>query len=131
MRRIVHALRSSPDVRVGAVTLSDAQASTLRLIASRPGTSVRDVAALTFKQPTSASHIVTQLATKGLVCKSRSKRGRRRIALTVTGAGRNLLALTPQPKVNRLAAALRALSPEDVRRVKSALAKIQRFVARR
>lgn len=122
LRRIVQALRRASAQFDG---LTSAQAFVLRMVASREGASVNDVAALTHTHQSTASEMVARLEANGLLERRTAAGDRRRVALYLTEAGRHAMrdqARTPQeslieaiasmPGTNRtaLAEGLRALT---------------------
>jgi DNA-binding MarR family transcriptional regulator len=88
LRRIVQALRRASTQYEG---LTSAQTFVLRMIASREGASVNDVAALTHTHQSTASEMIARLEASGLLERRIAADDRRRVELYLTEAGRSAI----------------------------------------
>jgi DNA-binding MarR family transcriptional regulator len=114
LRRIVRELRlSARDAERGA-GISAAQLFVLQTLAERPASSLNDLADRTLTDQSSVSVVVRRLTESKLVARKASPEDGRRIELSLTAAGRRLLARCPEPTQARLLAALRRLSPTEL-----------------
>jgi DNA-binding MarR family transcriptional regulator len=113
LRRIVRALRVG-NIRAEAVHgVSSAQLFALRAIDSEPGGSLRDLAARTLTSQSTVSEVAARLVAQGLVTRVASPDDRRRIELTVSAEGRQILQAAPATIQERLAAGFLSLSPDQ------------------
>lgn len=126
-RYIVQALRIGRGT--GGRGLSSAQLFALRQIAERPGSSINDVAALTYTHQSSVSVVIQRLVRQGLVAKITSSHDRRRQRLEMTAKGRRLLSRTPTTIQEQLIAAIAALPASDRRVLARSLAAVAKRVA--
>jgi DNA-binding MarR family transcriptional regulator len=125
IRRVVQALRTgAPESGV-----STAQLFALQQIAQHPGSSINDLAALTYTHQSSVSVVVRRLVEQRLVAKVTSRDDRRRQSLALTARGRRLLGRAPAAVQERLIAALARLSRTECRRLTKSLSVVARSVA--
>jgi len=115
LRRIVRALRVSSHAAERSLGISGAQLFVMRELASHPGASLGDLAALTLTDRSSVSVVVSRLAERGLVERSSDPDDARRTLLSLSAAGQLLLGRAPVPVQERLIAALRLASAADLR----------------
>jgi DNA-binding MarR family transcriptional regulator len=122
LRRIVRDLRlSARDAERGA-GISGAQLFVLQMLAEEPASSLNDLADRTLTDQSSVSVVVKRLAERKLVARRPSAVDGRRVELSLTAAGRRLLARCPEPTQTRLLAALRRLSDAELSGLTSGLA---------
>lgn len=110
IRALVGALsRSARSVerRTGVTT---AQIFVLRQLAERDGLSLGEIAERTLTRQSTVSVVVARLAKQGLVRRDRAVDDRRRLELSLTAAGRRVLARAPEPTTGRLLNALDELT---------------------
>ncbi|HEY6463659.1 MAG TPA: MarR family transcriptional regulator [Polyangiaceae bacterium] len=121
LRRIVRDLRlSARDAERGA-GISGAQLFVLQSLAESPAGSLNDLADRTLTDQSSVSVVVKRLADRKLVARKASTQDARRIELSLTGAGRRLLARCPEPTQARLLHSLRRLSSPDLTKLTDGL----------
>jgi DNA-binding MarR family transcriptional regulator len=128
LRRLVHGLRASSHVAERDVGVSGAQLFVLRELAEEPGISVRRLSERTLTDPSSVSVVVSRLVAEGLVTARRDEADARRSVLALTRRGQKLLGRGPEPYQARLIAALRAMAPTKLRRLRVALSEIVELV---
>jgi DNA-binding MarR family transcriptional regulator len=121
LRRIVRNLRLSARGAERAAGISGAQLFVLQALAEAPASSLNDLADRTLTDQSSVSVVVKRLTERRLVTRKTSPLDGRRIELSLTGAGRRLLARCPEPTQARLVAALRRLSPSNLADLTSGL----------
>ncbi|MGE5243283.1 MAG: MarR family winged helix-turn-helix transcriptional regulator [Betaproteobacteria bacterium] len=128
-RRIVQALRVSTREAERLVGLSGAQLFALQQLATMPGASVNDLAALTFTHQSSVSVVVRHLVERRLVEKVVARDDRRRVRLALTETGRALLRRSPKPVQHQLVAGIAALDSADRRTLARALSRVAQLMA--
>lgn len=111
VRHIVRALRLSARDSEQHVGLSSAQLFVLNQLRDGKGLALIDLAARTFTDSSSVSVVVSKLVEKGLVARVRAVNDGRRVTITLTAAGRQVLRTGPDPAQNRFVAAIAALPP--------------------
>lgn len=124
IRQIVHALELGSRAAQKSVGLSGAQLFVLQTLAGSTAMSINELAARTHTHQSSVSTVVSRLVEAKLVKRVASRRDARRAELTVTPAGRHILAadfVTPQ---QRLVAALGRLPDERVADLRSLLEEV-------
>jgi DNA-binding MarR family transcriptional regulator len=89
-----------------------------------PASSLNELAERTFTDQSSVSVVVKRLIDRKLVARKKSAADARRIELSLTAAGRRLLARCPEPTQLRLLGALRRLSPGELTGLASALQRL-------
>jgi DNA-binding MarR family transcriptional regulator len=72
------------------------------------------------------SVVVKRLVERKLVTRKPSEEDGRRVELSVTSAGRRLLARCPEPTQARLVASLRRLSPDELASLKTGIKALER-----
>jgi DNA-binding MarR family transcriptional regulator len=114
IRRIVHALRTSHRA-AGDLELTGAQLFVLATLGPAEGPmGVKELAEQTRTDQSTVSVVVGRLVDRGLVKRQRSSIDTRRVELSLTTRGRNVLRKTPTTVAqSRLAAALGELSSAD------------------
>jgi DNA-binding MarR family transcriptional regulator len=121
IRALVGALaRSARSVerRTGVTT---AQLFVLRQLAERDGLSLGEIAERTLTRQSTVSIVVARLAKRGLLRRERAAEDRRRLRLSLTAAGRRVLARAPEPTTGRLLSALDALTGQQLMALSSGL----------
>lgn len=106
IRRIVRALRESSRNTERSVGLGAAQLFVLQRLAGAPPLSINELADRTLTHQSSVSVVVSRLVRGGLVERTRAAEDGRRVAITLTPAGRALLARAPAAAQDRLIGAL-------------------------
>jgi DNA-binding MarR family transcriptional regulator len=114
LRRVVRDLRLSARDAERAAGISGAQLFVLQALADSSASSLNDLADRTLTDQSSVSVVVKRLVDRKLVMRKASSVDARRIELSLTAAGRRLLARCPEPTQIRLVAALRRLSSQEV-----------------
>lgn len=106
IRHIVRTLREASRSAERTVGLSAAQLFVLQRLADRQVLSVNELAARSLTHQSSVSVVVTKLARRGLVERTRAADDARRLEVSLTDAGRAVLARAPAATQDRLIAAL-------------------------
>jgi len=114
LRRIVRDLRLSGREVERRAGISGAQLFVLQTLAHGPATSLNDLAVRTLTDQSSVSVVVRRLVDKKLVTRTTSAADARRIELSVTAAGRRLLARCPEPTQARLVSALKRVTSTEL-----------------
>ncbi|HTK47227.1 MAG TPA: MarR family transcriptional regulator [Gemmatimonadaceae bacterium] len=113
LRRIVRGLSASARELPGGSSVSGAQRFVLRQIAAAPGLSVGELAARTLTGQSTVSEVVTRLVERRLVSRRHSATDARQAELTLTAAGRRVIADLEPTAQERLASALARLRPAE------------------
>jgi DNA-binding MarR family transcriptional regulator len=124
LRRLVQGLRASAHVAERQAGVSGAQLFVLSELAAEPGMSVRRLSERTLTDPSSVSVVVSRLVAQRLVTARRDDADGRRSILSITRRGQALLGRAPEPYQARLIAALRAMPPSKLRRLRISLSEI-------
>jgi DNA-binding MarR family transcriptional regulator len=106
IRHIVRTLREASRSSERTVGLSAAQLFVLQRLADGQALSVNELAARSLTHQSSVSVVVTKLARRGLVERTRAADDARRLEVSLTDAGRAVLARAPAATQDRLIAAL-------------------------
>jgi len=126
IRRIVRAvsLHSRKLGRVAGLTVP--QLLTLRAVADAGpgGTTASEILDDVGVSPGTLSGIVQRLVTAGQLQRARSQQDRRRVVLTLTASGRDVLASSPRPLQARFVERFEALPPGQRQRLVEALDQI-------
>jgi DNA-binding MarR family transcriptional regulator len=120
IRQIVRALRVSSRAAEKQLGLSGAQLFVLHKLKGSSALSINELAELTLTHQSSVSVVVSKLATAGLVTRSPSKKDARRIEISLTNAGRDLLKTTSETTQEQLVAGLGKL-PSQKRKILASL----------
>jgi len=115
VRRLVRALRAATVESEAAQQVSAAQLFVLRLIGEHGVPTIGELSERTATVQSSVSEVVTRLVARGLVARVPSTSDRRRVALTLTAAGRKLVAAAPETVQERLIDAFMTLPGETQR----------------
>jgi DNA-binding MarR family transcriptional regulator len=124
LRRIVRTLRVASRTAEQRVGLSGAQLFVLQCLARESPCSVNALAARTATDQSSVSVVVSRLVASGHVRRVPSVQDKRRVELTLTPAGRNLLEAAPRVAQDRLLSALQQLSKPDLADLSRILAQV-------
>jgi DNA-binding MarR family transcriptional regulator len=110
LRRLVRGLRLYARHCETHLGLSAAQLFALRRLSEGAPMSLRALAGATLTDLSSVSVVADRLRAKGLIRRRRSSEDGRRVELTLTPAGQDLLLRSPDPLQERLVASLGALA---------------------
>ncbi|HLK37196.1 MAG TPA: MarR family transcriptional regulator [Polyangiaceae bacterium] len=113
LRRIVRDLRLSARGAERSAGMSAAQIYVLQSLGETPTASLRELSRRTLTDQSSVSVVVSRLVARKLVARKPSPDDARRVALSLTTAGRRALARCPEPTQVRLVAALERLSEPE------------------
>ena len=97
--------------------VSGAHLWALGVVADHPGIGVNELAKALEVHQSTVSNLLKTLVTKKLVAAQRSEADRRAVQLTVTAAGRKVLAKAPGPYSGVLPDALLELQPQVIKRL--------------
>jgi DNA-binding MarR family transcriptional regulator len=106
IRRIVRALRESSRMTERSVGLGAAQLFVLQRLAGAAPLSLNELADRTLTHQSSVSVVVSRLVGGGLVARRRAADDGRRVEITLTPAGREVLSRAPAAAQDRLIGAL-------------------------
>lgn len=115
LRRTVRAFRAAAQVAEERLGISGAQHFALQQLVLGPAPSLNDLAARTLTNKSSLSVVVGRLVEGGYVRRTVSRADRRAVVLSLTVQGRRALERAPDSAQTRMIAALRRLSPGDLR----------------
>lgn len=113
IRRLVQVIRRSAQAAERRVGLSAAQLFVLRKLAESQSLSVGDLAHRTATSQSSVSEVVQRLVSSKLVSRQRSPRDGRSVELSLTAAGRELIAKAPEAVQDHILDALSRMSMND------------------
>ena len=113
VRSIVRALRVSSRMIESKMGMSGAQLFVLQQLAERPAHSLNELAERTATHQSSVSVVVRRLVDHGYVTRTASDSDRRRVELTLTESGREVLAGAPTTVQVKLLRGARALSSDE------------------
>ena len=126
LRRVVRDLRLSARDAERSAGISGAQLFVLQSLVEDPASSLNELAERTLTDQSSVSVVVKRLADSKLVARKPSPIDARRIELSLTAAGKRLLARCPEPTQARLVRSLRRMSPTELSSLKVGLAGLLR-----
>jgi DNA-binding MarR family transcriptional regulator len=115
IRRILRALRLAARETQMAAGLSAAQLFVLQSLADGTEASLSDLAERTLTDRSSVAAVVDRLLDAKLIVRGTAAVDRRRAAITLTAAGRAVLARSPEPPGALLVSALQSLPQRRVR----------------
>jgi len=124
LRRLVQTLRESSRAAEAAHGVTGAQLFVLRTLAGSHALSLNEVAARTHTHQSTVSVVVKRLVARRLVRRTTSAVDARRVALTLTERGRQVLARAPLAAQDRLVAGLESLPPRRRRQLATELAQL-------
>ena len=113
LRRIVQALRRSSTRLEASAGLSASQAFLLQSLQQKPGASVGELANLLHASQSTVSDAVARLIERGLVLRVPASQDRRRVELSLSPKGQDLLGLALPLPQQQLIAGLSKLAPEQ------------------
>lgn len=113
MRHVVRALRINSRAIEARTGISFAQLFVLQQLAARPVESLHELADRTATHISSVSVVAQRLVDRGLVRRAESEDDHRRVRLSLTDAGREMLASAPTTFQSRLLAGLAGMPPDD------------------
>jgi DNA-binding MarR family transcriptional regulator len=128
LRQMVRVLRLSSTEVERTMGIGVAQLFVLERLADGTPRSIGDLAREAFTDPSSVSVVVARLVTRKLVARRADRADGRRARLSITAAGRALVARAPESLQARLLAALRALPSRRVRELASTLGQVAQSV---
>jgi DNA-binding MarR family transcriptional regulator len=126
LRRVVRDLRLSARDAERSAGISGAQLFVLQSLVAEPASSLNELAERTLTDQSSVSVVVKRLADRNLVARKPSPVDARRIELSLTAAGKRLLARCPEPTQARLVRSLRRMSPTELSSLMAGLAALLR-----
>ncbi|MDE3150926.1 MAG: MarR family transcriptional regulator [Gemmatimonadota bacterium] len=115
IRSIVRALRVSSRMIESKMGMSGAQLFVLQQLAEKPAHSLNELAERTATHQSSVSVVVRRLVDHGYVSRTASDADRRRIELSLTDRGREVLAGAPTTVQVKLLRGARALTAQERR----------------
>jgi DNA-binding MarR family transcriptional regulator len=115
LRALVRALRISTRAVEKEIGISGAQLFVLQQLESGPAGSVNHLAELTSTHQSSVSTVVSRLVERGLVRRQPSADDGRRMEISITDQGRNLLASAPRTAQWRMQEAMQRMGCERTR----------------
>jgi DNA-binding MarR family transcriptional regulator len=121
IRTLVGALARSARSVERRTGITNAQLFVLRQLAECGNLSLNQVAERTLTRQSTVSIVVSRLAEQGLVRRARAANDRRRLDLSLTAAGRRVLAHAPEPATGRLLTALDELTDTQLTALKDGL----------
>jgi DNA-binding MarR family transcriptional regulator len=117
IRILIAALTHSARTIEAHTGITNAQLFLLRQIAASDALSINELAGRARTRQNTVSSVVGRLADAGLVEKARSAADGRRAAVSLTRAGKRMLARAPASPTEVLMAGLDSLRPEEVRKL--------------
>jgi len=126
LRLIVRDLRLSAREAERVARITGAQLFVLQQLQDGGTLSLGELAERTMTDQSSVSVVVKKLVSAKLVARKPSKADARRLELSLTPAGKKLLARCPEPTQVRLVAALKRLAPNEVEGLTSGLSALVR-----
>ena len=129
IRRIVRAVRESSRAAEQAVGIGAAQLFVLHRLAGSQAVSLNELAARTLTHQSSVSVVVSKLVGKGLLTQNGGGEDGRRVAISVTPAGRALAARAPAAAQERLLAGLALMAAGPRRQLAALLGQLVEMMA--
>jgi DNA-binding MarR family transcriptional regulator len=126
IRRIIRVLRLSSGRTERELGIGSAQLFVLQQLASAPAGSVNELAQRTYTHQSSVSVVVRRLVEQGLVTRRPAPDDGRRRELSLTAAGRRLVARAPVPAQVRLIEGLESLRPGELATLRGLLGRVVR-----
>jgi DNA-binding MarR family transcriptional regulator len=124
IRRVLRVLRRGAGQSERELGIGSAQLFVLQQLAERPAASVNELAARTYTHQSSVSVVVRRLVAQGLVSRRRASEDGRRRELSLTAAGRRLVARAPVPAQVRLIEGLSRLTQAEIATLRRLLGKV-------
>jgi DNA-binding MarR family transcriptional regulator len=113
LRRIVRDLRLGAREAERSVGVTGAQLFVLQALAEGPAASLNELADRTHTDQSSVSVVARRLVERKLIARKPAAEDARRTELSLTAAGRRVLARSPEPTQARLVQALDRMPPAD------------------
>lgn len=123
IRVLVKALRDSGRDAEQKLGITSAQLYVLQALRDRPA-SINELAARTYTHQSSVSMVVARLVDSRLVTRTAARGDARRLSISLTAAGRNVVKKAPDAAQTRLINALRAMPKSDLKALASQLASL-------
>jgi MarR family transcriptional regulator, lower aerobic nicotinate degradation pathway regulator len=120
IRVLVKALRDSGRDAEQKLGITSAQLYVLQALRDQPA-SINELAARTYTHQSSVSMVVARLVDSRLVRRSAVRGDARKLSVSLTPAGRNLVKKAPDVAQTRVVNALRAMSKSDLKALSSQL----------
>jgi DNA-binding MarR family transcriptional regulator len=114
LRALVRALRISTRAVEKEIGISGAQLFVLQQLEAAPARSVNELAERTSTHQSSVSTVVSRLVQRGLVRRAPSAQDGRRMEISITDTGRELVDAAPLTAQVRMQEAIRRMQPEQV-----------------
>ena len=114
LRVLVKALRDSGRDAEQKLGITSAQLYVLQALRDRPA-SINELAARTYTHQSSVSMVVARLVDSRLVTRTAARGDARKLSISLTAAGRNLVKKAPDAAQTRLITALGAMSKSDLK----------------
>ena len=123
-------LRLARELRreIHSLGVTGGQVSLLVAIKYTPGIGVRELAAQEKVSPAAVSKAVSKLERGGLVGRTASEQDKRRVGLTVTDKGHQVLRSVRSRRTIWLAERLKGLSPAELARVEAAIEPLEKLL---
>lgn len=128
IRRIVRALRQSSQLTRRQVGLNGAQVFVLQRLANGKAMSLNELADRTLTHQSTVSVVVQRLVDKGLVQRSRSAADGRRLELSLTEAGGELLRQAPNAAQEQIVQALHRMDEQSRGELAELLTRLVRMI---
>jgi DNA-binding MarR family transcriptional regulator len=113
VKALVKALRDSGREVEQRLGITSAQLYVLQALRDRPA-SINELAARTYTHQSSVSMVVARLVENRLVTRAAARTDARKVSISLTAAGRNLVKRSPDVPQTRLIRALRGMSKRDL-----------------
>lgn len=126
LRALVRALRISTRAVEKEIGISGAQLFVLQQLADAPARSVNELADRTSTHQSSVSTVVSRLVDRGFVKRAPSADDARRMEISITERGRQVMANAPRTAQMRMLDVLHRMSPEQRHALAQALEKLVR-----
>ena len=126
IRRIFRVLRLSTGRAERELGIGSAQLFVLQQLAAAPARSINELAERTYTHQSSVSVVVRRLVEQGLVTRRPGADDGRRRELSLTSAGRRLVARAPVPAQVRLIEGLGTLRPGELATLRRLLGRVVR-----
>lgn len=120
LRILVKALRDSGRDAEQKLGITSAQLYVLQALRDRPA-SINELAARTYTHQSSVSMVVARLVESRLVTRAAARGDARKLSISLTASGRNLVRKAPDAAQTRLINALGAMSKSDLKSLSSQL----------
>ena len=120
LRVLVKALRDSGRDAEQKLGITGAQLNVLQALRERPA-SINELAARTYTHQSSVSMVVARLVDSRLVTRTAARGDGRKLSISLTAAGRNLVKKAPEAAQTRLIGALGAMSKSDLKALSAQL----------